>query len=102
MTGKPYRDGEVHVLEDKCETCIFRPGNLMMLQPGRVKGMVEESIREDTAITCHSTLYGQTENEAVCRGFFDSYAAQTAPLRAAVAMGIVAYDPVPSKEDGPR
>lgn len=86
MTGV-YRDGLVHVQADRCPTCIFRPGNLMHLDPGRVRGMVEECLADDAGnIPCHDTLGGP---EAICRGFWDGYADRQAVLRLAVAMGIV-------------
>ena len=39
-----YNNGKVHVCEKKCSTCIFRPGNLMNLNPGRAKEMLDETI----------------------------------------------------------
>lgn len=87
VSGNPvYHEGKVHVQSEKCSTCIFRPGNLMRLEPGRVKGMVDGAITDGTVITCHKTLYGQSEQEAVCRGFFDSYAEQIPALRMAQMM----------------
>ena len=87
---KPYRDGFVHVLADRCETCIFRPGNRMDLQPGRVKGMVKQARKNESAIICHSTLGGA---EAVCRGFFDLYPTQ--PLQLAERLGRLREVPCP-------
>lgn len=89
----PYRGGRVHVLAGKCGTCIFRPGNLMRLAPGRVKGMVESSVRDGGAIVCHSTL--GTPAPAVCRGFWDAHGNRVVGLRLARAIGVVAEDPVP-------
>lgn len=74
-----FRDDKVHVCARMCKTCIFRPGNLMGLRPGRVEQMVREVTRIDGCIPCHQTTYGQHEaGEAVCRGFFELHA--TAPL----------------------
>lgn len=88
--GKPvYSDGKVHVMAEKCETCIFRPGNLMHLEPGRVKEMVEGSIADGAGITCHKTIHGGAEQEATCRGFYDSYADQVLVFRMAQAYGII-------------
>jgi hypothetical protein len=84
---KVYRDGRVHVMAKMCATCIFRPGNAMQLQPGRVAGMVQEAVRHDSCITCHDTLDGK---QAVCRGFFDKHA--TAPLQIAQRLGFIEYD----------
>lgn len=81
-----FRDGKIHVCKERCATCIFRPGNIMDLAPGRVKQMVDDATKKDTAIICHSTL--EADN-AVCRGFFDQY--ETMPLRLARAMAVVEY-----------
>ena len=99
MTEGPYRDGRVHVLADRCSTCVFRPGNLMHLEAGRLKDLVEVNTANDSALICHQTLpYSNTGAEpAVCRGFFDKY--PTLPLRMAIAMDVVAYDEPPKKED---
>jgi hypothetical protein len=91
-----YRNGKVHVLAEQCETCIFRPGNLMRLEAGRVKGMVDDALREDSAIICHATLYRSDVDNAVCRGFFDAHS--TNPLRAAERLHLIEFDPVPAKE----
>jgi hypothetical protein len=45
--GNVYRNRQVHVLAEQCATCIFRPGNLMELCPGRVRGMVAEATAKD-------------------------------------------------------
>ena len=87
-----YRDGRVHVCADLCPTCVFRPGNLMRLEPGRLAGMVRDAVANDSAIICHSTLYGEKEHHAVCRGFFDRHA--TAPLQIAARLGLIDWDPV--------
>ena len=78
-----YRDGKVHVCQKMCKTCIFRAGNLMQLETGRVDGMVADAVANESAIICHSTLGG--DENAVCRGFFDQH--KTLPLKLAVAVG---------------
>ena len=56
----------------------------------RVAGMVDSATRDNSAIFCHSTLYGANDgNNAVCRGFFDRHA--TVTLRLASAMGVVEF-----------
>ena len=87
-----YREGKVHVMRVMCSTCIFRPGNLMHLQPGRVAGMVKEANAAESAIICHSTLSG---DQAVCRGFDNLKS--TFPLRLARAMGVVCEVEEPKK-----
>jgi hypothetical protein len=81
-----FRDEHVHVCEDMCSTCIFRPGNLMDLRRGRVPQMIDEAVADEASIPCHKTLGGDT---AVCRGFFDRM--ETLPLRLAVALDIVRF-----------
>lgn len=79
-----FRDGRVHVCASMCSTCIFRPGNLMRLEPGRVAEMVREAVAADSTIICHSTLDGPN---AACRGFFDRHATQ--PLQVADRLGLL-------------
>jgi hypothetical protein len=80
-----FTNGKVHVLKAQCDTCIFRPGDLMSLEPGRVDQMVKEAVRKESCIVCHSTL--NTICPAICRGFFDRY--KTAPLQIAVRLGYI-------------
>lgn len=96
--GKPvYSDGKVHVMAERCSTCVFRPGNLMGLRAGRLKGMVEESIADGAGITCHKTLYGQADQEATCKGFLETYGDQVLTFRLAAALGIL-VEPCPECE----
>lgn len=88
MTNPPFHDGKVHVMPEKCSTCVFK-GNLMHLQPGRIKDLVQTNLERDTAFACHQTLYGQREQEAICRGYFDRYKEEVTPLRFAVAMDVI-------------
>lgn len=69
-----------------CDTCIFRPGNLMHLREGRVEQMVGEAERGGQAIVCHKTLNG---DNACCRGFFDKH--KTALLQIAERMEVIQY-----------
>ncbi len=86
MPGDAFRDGKVHVCARMCSTCIFRPGNLMKLSPGRRAGMVRSAVAKDSAIICHQTL---DENNAVCAGFFAQHS--TNPLRIAERLGMIEY-----------
>lgn len=100
--GLPVFDGHhIHVCREMCETCIFRSGNLMQLPPGRVAGMVKDSIAAEAAITCHSTLYSEGTQQAVCRGFFDRHANSVLTLRLAQAMDIIVFTDQPTKESTP-
>lgn len=85
----PYHSGLVHVMRELCETCVFRPGNLMQLDRGRVADMVKQAKTNESAIICHMTIYGQSEQEAVCRGYFDRYGDEVVTLRLAKIVGII-------------
>lgn len=85
----PYYDGRVHVLRERCSTCVFRPGNLMRLGRGRLADLVESNVAGDSALTCHSTLYRDDVEPAVCRGFFDGYT--TTPLQLAERLGLIMW-----------
>jgi hypothetical protein len=90
MTHNVFRNGKVHIMAEMCSTCVFRPGNLMDLEPGRVAGMVRDAKASDSTIVCHSTLYlsGKPQH-AGCRGFFDRHA--TTPLQIAERLGMVEW-----------
>lgn len=86
----PFYNGKVHVQSRMCDTCIFRPGNLMHLDPGRVEGMVEEATRRDSCIPCHQTIHtGRRNVQAVCRGFYDRHA--TGPLQLAEILDFIEF-----------
>lgn len=92
MITNVYRDGKVHVLTEMCPTCVFRPGNLMDLDPGRLAGMVREAVEAQSCIPCHTTLPYHpkgSNRQAVCRGFFDRHATQ--PLQIAERMDLIEY-----------
>ncbi|MGW6393287.1 hypothetical protein ACWFR1_22900 [Streptomyces sp. NPDC055103] len=57
----------VRICLERCATCIFRPGNLMRLEAGRVKGMVDQAVADRGHIVCHATL--GTDTPAICAGF---------------------------------
>ena len=85
-----FRDGKIHVMEEQCRTCIFRPSNLMQLEPGRVAQMVRDAKADESCIPCHSTLYLRGKpKHAVCRGFFDRHA--TAPLQIAERLELIEW-----------
>jgi hypothetical protein len=61
--------GEIRLCSRMCDTCIFRPGNLMMLEPGRRAQMIRDARADEGHIVCHKTL--DTEAPAICRGYAD-------------------------------
>lgn len=87
--GNSYRDGKIHVMSERCSTCVFRPGNLMQLHEGRFKDLVETNRQRDTAFACHQTLASKPLAEAVCRGYFDAYGDTITPLALAKALGLI-------------
>lgn len=95
--NRPFRNSRVHVLRDQCSTCIFRPGNLMHLQPGRIADMVREAVAADSAIICHQTLDTISEEAAVCKGFFYQHATQ--PLQVAERLGYINWVATPPGRD---
>jgi hypothetical protein len=82
-----YRHGRVHVCEHLCSTCIFRPGNLMMLRPGRVREMVKQAREDRSTIVCHQTL--SQDQQAACRGFYDR--CPTEPLQLAKRLDVIEW-----------
>lgn len=94
-----YRDGRLYVMADRCDSCIFRPGNPMRLAPGRVRGMVTDCRAEGVIIPCHQTTYGQAEaGPAICRGFYDSHGGAIPLLRLARLMDIITEQSTTTKE----
>jgi hypothetical protein len=97
-----YRDGRVHVLTEKCSSCILRApkdGQIQGLQPGRITGMVKDSQSDDAGnIPCHQTIYTDGVKPAICRGFWD-LPNRPAVLNLAVAMDVVKYVDPPTKEN---
>lgn len=80
--------GRVRLMAERCETCIFRPGNAMHLSSGRVREMVRDARANDSAIICHHTL-NECE-QAVCRGFYDlADDGPTAPLQIATRLDML-------------
>lgn len=74
-------------MAERCPTCIFRPGNLMHLQSGRVKDMLDKTRRADSCIPCHESM--EDDLQAVCRGQFDVL--KTTPLQLAERLGCVVW-----------
>ena len=81
------RNGRMHVQSEMCDTCIFRPGNLMHLEPGHVSGMVREATDNGGCIPCHKTITGK--NQSVCRGFYDLQS--TPEIKILTALGLVQF-----------
>lgn len=68
----------VGICAGRCGTCIFRPGNLMCLEEGRVAQMIANAVAEEGHIVCHATL--GTDAPAICAGFAAHRNGSTASL----------------------
>ncbi|WP_371517626.1 hypothetical protein [Kitasatospora sp. NBC_01300] len=92
--------GEVRVLARLCDTCIYRPGNLMNLTPGRVRQLAAEALTANGHIVCHSTLPALAPpgtKGAICRGFANAHGNAILALRIAAAFGRIVEVPPPAK-----
>lgn len=87
MTTNTFVNGKVYVRRTRCKTCIFRPGNLMQLEEGRVEQMIVDADEAHSAIPCHSHLHQGAEIEPVCKGYYDRGSSMT--LRLARMAGII-------------
>ncbi|OIJ88449.1 hypothetical protein BIV24_22755 [Streptomyces colonosanans] len=88
------RTGTVRLCARLCDTCIFRPGNLMDLQPGRVADMVSQARQAEGHVVCHATL--ETDSPAIYRGFADGPdQGRSLALRVARALGTLREIPPP-------
>ena len=69
--------GLPRLLSEQCSTCVGRPGNLMHLNPGRLKQLIEDNTGDGRlGLICHQTLpYGDhpEAGPAFCRWFYDHY-----------------------------
>jgi hypothetical protein len=90
------------LLAERCSSCVFRPGNLMSLSPGRLADLVQGNLDNGAALICHQTLdYGDHPEfgEAVCRGFYDAYGDQCNSIRVMERIGGFAEVPPPGQEE---
>ena len=95
-----FRDGKIHTLDAKCDTCVFRGGDLMHIGAERFTDLIKSNLAQDGVLTCHQTLEANTlydAEEAVCRGYFDAYQRDVTALRTAVGLDVLAEDPQPTK-----
>lgn len=100
-----HSSGLPRVLDRKCETCIFRPANLMHLDPGRREEMVRAALRRGSWIVCHATLPAAgipIGEQAICRGFWDVHARDSFGCRLAVAFGGPVFVPPPAAPHPPH
>ena len=83
------------LLSRQCETCIFRLGNNMQLDKGRLRDIVTEATARGSFVVCHDTLPNGPHPDAkpaICRGFFDRYTTAALQLIGRL-FGFVEIDP---------
>jgi hypothetical protein len=89
--------GKVRILRQRCSTCVFRPGDLMLLGPERFRDLIDRNLAAGAMLTCHQTLpYSDNPDfgPAVCAGFWARHGLSTAAGRiAAVVIGLVRIAP---------
>jgi hypothetical protein len=68
----------LRIMAAQCSTCIFRPGNLMELNRGRLRDMVERTAAADTNVICHQTL--DEPLGALCHGSVEQQPGQMARI----------------------
>lgn len=90
-----YRDGKVHVLSEKCRSCIFRP-DVRPVPGSRVAELVRQTKDEPGAtVPCHVTLYTPDTDDAICRGWFDRLADADPVLQLARTLDAIVFDEPP-------
>lgn len=62
-----WRTGVVRQCADLCATCIYRPGNLAHLAPGRAQQITQAAIAAEGHVVCHATI--GTPQPAICAGY---------------------------------
>ena len=75
--------GGSRLLSERCATCILAAGDRMHLGPERLRAVIAEALAAGTFVVCHDTLtYGNYPDygPAICRGFYDAYAASSPAL----------------------
>lgn len=86
-----YRDGRVHVVGKDCDACAFTPNRII---PGaRVAEIVRETKGETGAsFICHkTTIAGQGQEDAVCKGWYDRFADDDPIFAVARRLGYIEF-----------
>lgn len=66
------------LLAEKCSTCVFRPGNLMRLQEGRLAELIARNRATGSMLICHDH---SEKPKAMCRGYWDAYADESSVVQ---------------------
>lgn len=93
------------LLSEKCSTCVFRPGNLMHLDDGRLQDLIRQNREAQTLLVCHQTLpyvsnpyRDDVAGEAYCRGYYDSYGQESSVVQFARMQGLSLREVDPPKK----
>jgi hypothetical protein len=85
------RDGKVHIVGKECDACAFSPNRI-------VEGKVVAQIVRDTkdlpgaSFICHkTTIAGQGEADAVCKGWYDRFADDDPIFAVARRLGYIEF-----------
>lgn len=90
------------VMAERCESCIFHPGNRMHLRRGRVASMVAECREVGGFIPCHERMTYVDEEEdgepkvdymesPVCNGFYEAHGHVSQAVQIAQRLEIVEF-----------
>jgi len=65
-------NGKPRMTSSRCTSCILGGEKSITptLRPGRLKSFIEETLRNESFVVCHSTYDAQP---AICRGFYESF-----------------------------
>lgn len=100
----PPSGGKPRLLSEQCATCIYRPGNPMHLQPGRLRQMTTAALQQGIqGVICHDTLpYGDHPGfgGTLCRGFYDKFGPASNFIRVIERIGGFQEVPPPAKVSG--
>jgi hypothetical protein len=85
---RTFDDAGVHVMAERCASCIFRPGNLMHLRAGRMADLTQQTDAADTNVICRQTL--DRPVGAFCAGSVERRAGQA--VRMAYRLSMIVPD----------
>ena len=77
----------VKVYDQRCQTCVFWPGNRMHLNPGRLADLVKHNRAASAALECHTSTHGRMPQTVLCRGYLDAYGDETTSVQVYQRMG---------------
>jgi hypothetical protein len=93
-------DNRPRLLRERCSSCIMRsPGDGQIDVPAEtIRLLIAEALDAEAFVICHSTIYRDDVEPAICRGFADTYS--TNHLRIIRRIGGFTEVEPPSQEGG--